>query len=93
MPYTYFRGANICTKRMNFNYFYLEILKKESQCRQKSCGIIDSLGNYLCVDKNTQCPYNSLEVVPNNSTLPTDYTYNKISLKDADMLLAYRENF
>jgi hypothetical protein len=92
-PFNYWHGVKICTHRINSTYFDLDIVKRESECRMKSCGIIDSFRNYLCVDQNAQCPYNSLEVIKNNMTLPTDYTYTKISLKDVDMLLAYREKY
>jgi hypothetical protein len=93
-PYNIWHGALICAKRIKSNYLNLNIVRRQEECRgsSKSCGVIDSFGNFLCVDASSPCPYNSLEVFPSNSTLPTDYNYTKIPVVGADMLFAYKEN-
>lgn len=60
--YEKINGNLICIKRTENSYKELlklnKIIEKNKDCleNQKYCGIIDTLGNKLCVDNNEDCP-------------------------------------
>jgi hypothetical protein len=62
IEYKNWKGRQICVKRMKTNYLDLSIASNSQTCplNQKPCGII--LGNILCIDSYTPCPYNDLKV-------------------------------
>ena len=65
------KGYSLCLDRIKKNYFDLDIVSDSTHCigKTKSCGIIDSKNNYLCVDENSACPINYIKVFYDNSYL------------------------
>jgi hypothetical protein len=64
--YKKWNGKAFCTKKHDDNknsYFDFNFKEKEEQC-EKSCGVIDSLGNYMCVKEGDHCPINHIESLP-----------------------------
>lgn len=59
--FQYWGDSLFCGKRMG-NYFDLLLVEKNEQCPlyTKRCGIIDSIGNILCVSTVTECPINKI---------------------------------
>lgn len=58
------RGKFICGKRQESSYLDLTISKRAESCptSMKSCGIIDTLNNVLCVKNSEACPMNSIQI-------------------------------
>lgn len=71
------RNSNICIKRLDGNYYNLDIISStEQNCvsqNSKICpGRVDTLGNKLCIDKNLECPINFMAVVnPDEYIIPS----------------------
>jgi hypothetical protein len=61
------KGKTFCGQRINSNYLNFSIVESNSNCpsKEKSCGIIDSLNNTLCVSIDSQCPINDVIVLKN----------------------------
>ncbi len=57
-PYISWKGRGLCGERFNSTYFDLTIVSDIKKCppKTRSCGIIDSLNNYLCVQNGLDCP-------------------------------------
>ncbi len=93
MPYIKWRNTALCARRLEKSYFDLFVSTNVGGCGtgQKSCGIIDTLKNKLCVNNEDQCPLNNIQVVPINSPLPSG-NFTKIEMKDSNMILSYVEN-
>ncbi len=58
------------------NYKNLLKLSKKNGCAQnyKPCGVLDTVGNALCIDQSFQCPINSMKV--DFSSRESDYSSN-----------------
>lgn len=67
---THWRQGTLCSKRMN-NFNYENILSKPfiGVCPKgtKSCGIIDTENNLLCLKESEECPLNYLEILYKDS--------------------------
>ena len=57
----------------------------DGKCKEgyKKCGILDTIGNILCIDNNFDCPINKLIV---------DLHANKNNYKDEGLKEIYNEN-
>ena len=55
---------------------YLKLVKNKNGCAAgyKSCGILDTYGNALCIDELYQCPVNKMKVA--HSTVASNYLNN-----------------
>jgi hypothetical protein len=75
------RSTHFCGKR-GPNYLKLKTASSPNSCGSgyKSCGIIDTLKNYLCYPQNIECPINHMEIKPRDYVVPTDKIYNVIPL-------------
>ena len=75
------RSTNFCGKRGS-NYLKLKTASSPNGCGSgyKSCGIIDTLKNYLCYPTNIDCPINYMDIQQKDYVVPTDKTYNTIPL-------------
>jgi hypothetical protein len=64
VEYSTWRQKKICVEKMAENYLDLDIQDKASNCPigKKSCGIIDTQKNYLCVENNIDCPVNNIQI-------------------------------
>ena len=49
---------------ININYQRLLDLIEDNKCKKgyKKCGILDTIGNILCIDETFNCPINQLNV-------------------------------
>lgn len=57
----------LCASSVKFkSYFELNKVKENEACayKFKKCGIIDTLGNHLCLPENENCPLNSITFMP-----------------------------
>ena len=72
--YTIFHSNFICVKRTKLNYRdYLnsnQVFSNKKECPDdlKSCGILDTYGRKLCVQKEEACPINTFTIENRNST-------------------------
>jgi len=68
VKYKYWDGAELCAKRINSTYF--DLVKEKINCpiHYKSCGIIDNLGNQLCVKNEEKCPLNYIKLEDKSKT-------------------------
>ena len=77
LSYKFWRSNQFCVKRMpSFNsYLGLTILKPKSLCpsTQVNCGIIDSLGNILCMPSIKNCPINDIQILNVKDKVPLGY--------------------
>lgn len=57
------KGYHICGNSIKSKP-YFELSKSENSChpKYKPCGIIDTLGNLLCVPENESCPINHINI-------------------------------
>lgn len=79
--YSIWRNHHFCGQLMNVtNYFDLLYVKKSDECmpEYKSCGLLDTLQNKLCVNSQDECPLNFLKIVSAEAAATYDITkYNK----------------
>lgn len=67
-PYLSWKGAKLCRERNSewdrLNYFELNVKNNATACGNisRSCGIIDSFKNHLCVENNKSCPVISINI-------------------------------
>ena len=65
MPINNWKGQNLYGK-VSDNYLNLHTVSDPAECEKadkKTCGKIDTLGNFLCTQKNSECPINFMKVV------------------------------
>jgi hypothetical protein len=66
-------------------YFELNKVKENEACpyKFKKCGIIDTLGNHLCIPENENCPLNSISFMPtsDDQNVRIDTSNSKITGK------------
>ena len=57
------KGTKIYGKFSSSNYLDLNLTKNPTNCGEgnKMCGILDTIGNHLCILKEEECPINILE--------------------------------
>lgn len=66
--YTKFKNKNICAKKKDYYKDLLknkQIIPKGNNCdeRYRSCGIIDTLDNQLCIKNEEECPINKADII------------------------------
>ena len=63
---------------------------EECPSDKKQCGILDTMNNKMCIDKDKECPIN---MIIHSNTRPTEYHYkfNNISLNDESYLFFTNE--
>jgi len=55
---------------------------------QRSCGIIDSLKNVLCIPDETPCPMNYIKVIGATDPIPNDMTYIVLKTTNSQVLFS-----
>jgi hypothetical protein len=82
------RGKNLCGPRMPLSYLDMTVAARANSCpfKTRSCGVIDSLNNIMCVDQSLPCPLNELKFIGNGQTVPTDKNYTSIDVKGGKIL-------
>jgi hypothetical protein len=70
-PYVFWRKNLFCKNKSTLNYLDMNIVNDPNVCGEKfkSCGIIDSFGNYLCLPESENCPINKIEFIKNEDLL------------------------
>ena len=65
-------------------------VKKGEPCpdNTKQCGILDTLGNIMCIDVNTDCPINLILMTEDNN-IPSEYKYTFTTVKLNNTYLHY----
>ena len=89
----FWENKNFCGKRLNEDYLELNIFKNIQSCpnETRSCGIIDSKQNILCLPLTQACPINKVLVVDKDK-IPTDFKYVKNDLSENKVLIYTNEN-
>lgn len=90
MPYYVWRNTTLCSERIPSTYLDLTISENENKCpnNMRSCGIVDSLNNVMCVPLATPCPYNYMQIIPDGQPLPAGFNYTIIPLYGANLILS-----
>ena len=90
IKYTTWRGRQLCGKRMRKNYFDLVTANNAQGCpmNHKPCGVIDTLNNVLCVEKNENCPFNDIKVIPSIDSIPKDRNYTVLKANSVNFLFS-----
>ena len=83
------KGTNLCIKRTSDSFWQFEneiLVKGEKRCRTglKLCGVLDTSGNKLCLNKNETCPINSLII--SDQPPSSAVQYSSISIDDETSL-------
>jgi hypothetical protein len=88
--YTTWRGRQLCVIRKPGTYIDLIIAQNDKSCPMdhKSCGIVDTLNNVLCIPNNSECPMNEIKVQPSNAEIPNDKKYYVIKADGANFLFS-----
>jgi len=81
IPLEQWKSTNLCGKR-GPNYLQMKTASSPRACGAgfKSCGVIDSLENYLCYKDTIPCPYNFISIKNKNFKVPADKNYITIPL-------------
>ena len=89
-------NSKINPQSINFNYFYFNRTDatKNEECKEgfKECGILDTLGNKLCVQEYQYCPVNYIEIRDNkedNKEPDVDFPLKKVSFNNNKKTLYY----
>ena len=82
----FWRNQTICIQRMNYTYWdlYNKKLIKKNKCPNNyiSCGIIDTIGNLLCLQENETCPISSFNFTQNDKLNEINENYTRIDFND-----------
>ena len=84
---------NSYNERTYYNQNYATLLKHSKEtCENnyKKCGILDTLGNIMCIPENEECPINEVIVdliSKNNEYISRDY--KAIHLENFQMIMLY----
>jgi len=100
IPFILWRGNRICAERGSYkNYLKLNIHSSSINCppETRSCGIIDSQNNHLCVDKLKNCPvvdlaiysrgFSDSNIIQSKSNLISNNSLENIYLGKNDSLI------
>lgn len=81
VPFKKWKSTNLCGHR-GPNYLSMKTVKSPNGCgsNYKNCGVVDTLGQYLCYPNNIACPYNFMKIMDKNFQVPTDKKYTVVPL-------------
>ena len=88
---TNWKGKKLYTSDTDVSYTYSSLFTVSSgkECNEgkKKCGVLDTMNNTMCIDKDKECPIN-LILLSNSSIPPSEYKYNfsHISFSDGSYL-------
>ncbi len=90
MEYHTWKGKSLCGERVPASYLDLTIRAIPDSCPDttRSCGVIDSLKNVVCIPKKTPCPLNEIKVIPTGTEIPTDKKYTVLDIANAKVLVS-----
>ena len=95
---TTWKGIQFKTPTIDSNYSFINLLKNSSrqlmECPSdlKQCGLLDTMNNKMCIDKDKECPINMI-IMKNTSEPPTEYnyTFKNVSFDDGSYLFYTNE--
>jgi hypothetical protein len=86
VKYSKWKDATLCAKRSNLNFtdFSKYSVVKGRSCfgSFRQCGLMDTLGNVLCVESKSECPINKIIIQNQVTAEPKDHNYTKIALNN-----------
>jgi hypothetical protein len=93
IDYKVWRGVPLCANRLPLSYLDFKIANSPSDCGiiMKSCGIIDSLNNVLCVPLGAKCPVNYVKVLPTNKASQLSFNHTAFNLTGGDQIVFSNE--
>jgi hypothetical protein len=82
VAYQLWKNTHLCGTRSSETYLKFKISSSAQGCpfNTRSCGIIDTLKNYICVNTKYPCPINRFLKLDASSPIPSDFNYSLISL-------------
>ena len=94
VPYTSWGGRKLCGTRLNASYLDLTTAINDKQCPPdtRSCGVLDTKFNVLCMNDKLQCPVNKILILEDGEKIPSDFNYDVIDLDQGKKLIYTREN-
>ena len=89
LPLDFWRGIKFCKQTQNLNYLEMNIESSADKCPTgtRSCGLIDSYSNHLCISNSLNCPIINIQFF--NSTSEYKPIKNDILLNFPNGLLVY----
>ena len=89
--YTKWGGRTLCGKRIEYSYLDFTVEKLPADCPTgtRSCGIVDTLNNVLCIPNATECPLNKILIRAKTEVPPTDFVYQTLPIDDGDKIIYY----
>ena len=91
--FQYDNSPNISSYYDYFNLLNLSVSSNE-ECPSdlKQCGLLDTMNNKMCIDKDKECPINMI-IMKNTSEPPTEYnyTFKNVSFDDGSYLFYTNE--
>jgi len=93
IDYKVWKGVPLCANRLPLSYLDFKIANSPSECGiiMKSCGIIDSLNNVLCIPLGTKCPVNYIKVLPPNKASQLSFNHTAFNLTTGDQIVFSNE--
>jgi hypothetical protein len=90
MPYYIWRNTTLCSERIPATYLDLTIADSKQNCpsNMRSCGIIDTMNNVMCVPFSTPCPYNYMQILPKDQSIKLSFNYTLIPMNQANLVLS-----
>jgi hypothetical protein len=90
IAYTKWKGESLCGKRVPASYLDLIVQTSPNSCplNTRSCGIIDSLNNVMCVPTSTPCPLNFIKFIPQNEQVPTNLNYTVLDVTGGKIIVS-----
>lgn len=75
------RSTNLCGKR-GPNYLRMKTANTKNGCgaNYQNCGVLDTIGQFLCYPNNIPCPYNYMKIEDKNYVPPNDNKYTVVNL-------------
>lgn len=94
IDYKVWKGVSICATHASTKYLELNIAKNPESCYPglKSCGIIDSLNNVMCVPHNSPCPINYVDVISTDKEPLDNNKLTVFNLTDGEQMIFSNEN-
>lgn len=99
IPYTKWRDLTFCqSMNVDLNYLHIsegknseysiKISEKQCPAGSRSCGLIDSVDNVLCVAKSKECPVNYIKFIADGQTFQNDKNYTILPARGGNFAIS-----
>ena len=92
MPRTFLKWKSeyICIKYYPYNYLALKRVPGDTSCplNFKSCGILDTLNNILCIPEGDTCPINYINILPKGTPNPDSAYLQLVEFQNFNLLFS-----